>query len=228
MIIVPYHRPDTEEYIAVERGPSDNSGHPGRGDSGPEIKVDTTSQQADDDKGVNPIGFSGGIGWLRGENFVKILNLDISFGFSDSRSTWSEVYIGAGWAGVDNNSELDDAIHDGVILLNLGFNYKRKIFENTNWDTPYFICGAAYRNMFWEYENTITTTDGEWIHRENLGGLELKAGLGRNLIKANGKNFGIEVFPSVIYWLPQTNKGFENDVFDPFLMLNVRGVFSSW
>jgi hypothetical protein len=37
-----------------------------------------------------------------------------------------------------------------------------------------------------------------------------------------------EVMPAVIFWFPQTEEGFEDDVFDPFFMLKNQAVFSSW
>jgi len=40
--------------------------------------------------------------------------------------------------------------------------------------------------------------------------------------------FGIEFVPSVIFWDQQTSEGFSNDVFAPFLILNIRAVLLSW
>jgi hypothetical protein len=80
--------------------------------------------------------------------------------------------------------------------------------------------------MWWEYENEIYTSDGAVIRNDSLEGCELHAGLGVNLFESNGTQVAIEALPSVIYWLPQTTEGFDNDVFGPFYLLNIRVVLS--
>jgi hypothetical protein len=204
----------------VEEGPSD-----GNGDA-----RTSESPMHDPENGKNeiyPIGGSGGVGLLKSDDFSEMIYTDVSFGWLENDS-WLELYIGAAWAGVDHASELDASLDSGITLFNFGFDYKKKISANPKWDTPYFLFGAAYQWMSWGYENAITTADGDTIKDDSLDGLEIHAGFGKNLTKTNGSNFGIEVIPAVIFWSPQTKEGFENDVFDPFFMLKIQAVFSSW
>jgi hypothetical protein len=204
------------------QNPEDN-GEP----SLPEGPKPTQFEEEHENTGMGPFGLSAGVGLLKSDDFTEMISLDASIGISEKRSRL-EFYLGGAWAGVDHTSELNDSIDNGVSLINVGIDYKRKITAEPKWHSPYFIIGAAYKRMFWQYQNRITTTQGERISSDSLEGVEVYAGLGKNFFQISGNKIGIEVFPSVTCWLPQTTEGFDNDVFDPFFMLNLRAVFSTW
>ena len=172
------------------------------------------------------VGFSGGVGLIKGDNFYEMTNLNFFFGSYLDENTRMEFNVGGGWASVDRTNELDNSIDDGVFLISMGFDYKHLLFGRRHKNTPYLILGAAYKRMWWEYENEIYTSDGAVIWNDSLEGCELHAGLGLNLFESNGTQMAIEALPSVIYWLPQTTEGFDNDVFGPFYLLNIRAVLS--
>jgi hypothetical protein len=172
------------------------------------------------------VGFSGGVGLIKGDNFYEMTNLNIFFGDYLDENTRMEFNVGGAWASVDRTNELDNSIDDGVFLISIGLDYKHLLFGRRHKNTPYFILGAAYKRMWWEYENEIYTSDGAVIRNDSLEGCELHAGLGVNLFESNGTQVAIEALPSVIYWLPQTTEGFDNDVFGPFYLLNIRVVLS--
>lgn len=184
-------------------------------------------QEDQDETGINPFGFSGGVGFLKSDDFSEMFNLGLSAGTND-RNSRLELYLGGSWAGLDHTGELDASIDNGVFLYNIGFNYKRKVSDDPKWNTPYFLVGAAYQRMFWRYNNSLTTSGGDIITSDSLEGIEIHAGFGQNLLKVGGNNFGIEIVPAVIFWLPETTEGFDNDVFDPFVMIKVQAVFSNW
>ena len=203
----------------VERPPNEKIGT--------ELSEPNISNQEKEKIDINPFGVSGGVGLLKSDDFSEMLFLDLSFGFPENKS-WYEIYVGGAWAGIDQTSELDASIDNGILLFNVGFNYKHKLSSNPKWNTPYFLLGAAYKRMYWSYNNEITTTDGDIITSDILDGIEIHAGIGKSFFKTNGNKFGLEVVPAFIFWSSQTSEGFDNDVFDPFFMFKIQAVFSSW
>jgi hypothetical protein len=172
----------------------------------------------------SPFGIMGGVGIISSQDFSEMINLNITLG-GYHRDKGGCIYLGGSWAGVDRTSKMDNSINDGVFLINLGVDLKNSFFNNSKWHMPYFIYGGAYRHMFWTYENQISTSDGTIISSDSLSGIELHAGLGKSVLRTKGRRIGIEVVPSIIFWLWRTDNGFANDVFDPFIFLNMRAIF---
>ncbi|MEN8136188.1 MAG: hypothetical protein ABFS18_11735 [Thermodesulfobacteriota bacterium] len=172
------------------------------------------------------VGLSGGVGLMKGDNFYEMTNLNFFFGNYLDENTRMEFNVGGAWASVDRTNDLDNSIDDGVFLISLGVDYKHLLFGRRHKNSPYLILGAAYKQMWWEYENEIYTSDGAVIWNDSLEGCELHAGVGVNLFESNGTQMAIEALPSVIYWLSQTTEGFDNDVFGPFYLLNIRAALT--
>lgn len=167
-------------------------------------------------------GFSGGVGPMKSEDFDPMTRAGIFAGtYIGSHLRW-ELHIGGSWAPIQDTSELDKSLKDGVFLFNAGLDLKAFLASRKVFLTPYIIFGAAYNHMWWNYENPIITFDGETIHGDNLEGYEIHAGAGLQLAQTNHFQVGAEVVPSLIIWEGATGRGFENDVFDPFYLLMFR------
>jgi len=206
------------------------------GDDCPEAGNDSTDNYPPTDEAPLPdrisedndgfYGFSGGVGPMKSEDFAPITRMDIFVGtYIGKHSRW-ELHLGGSWAPINDTSELDKSLTDGVFLLNAGLDYKwfassRKVFL-----TPYVILGGAYNIMWWSYENPIITFDGEKISGDDVDGIEIHAGVGLQLAQTRQFQIGVEVVPSLIIWGPTTGQGFENDVFRDFSLIMFRGTLT--
>ncbi|MBF0225708.1 MAG: hypothetical protein HQK76_09665 [Desulfobacterales bacterium] len=167
------------------------------------------------------VGFSGGSGILKGEDFLNINYFNASFGTYYDDYKRFELFAGMAWAPIKETSELNNSIENGVIMFNAGLAFKIFTTPRHTFLGQYFILGADYTLMFWTYKNDIKV-DNDYISADNIEGIELFTGIGINFLQTNFFQIGGEILPSVIFWLPLTNEGFENDVFNPFLMIKFK------
>ena len=171
-------------------------------------------------------GFSGGTGIIKGEDFYEMTLVNIYHGTYINKRTRFEIFIGGAWAPIPETSELDKSLGDGVFMLNLGIDFKNFLTDHRKFLTPYIIYGAAYKIMYWRYENPVTMADGEAIYNDHMGGYEIHAGLGLRLAQTKRFQIGGEIVSAITLWESYTAEGFDNDVFGPFSTIMFRVTFS--
>ncbi len=187
-----------------------------------------TLQNADTEQEENlpaAVSISGGSGIFKGDDFYPMVHLDVSFGGYFSRKTRPELYLGLGFADIDESELLDNAIRGSVKFFTAGLRIKKYTTPLDQSVGHYFVGGLAYTAMSWRYENEIYV-DGDTVEHDGISGLEAFCGMGFHLAQTRRTQIGLEVLPTVIWWSSETDKGFDNDVFGDPLMLKVRLVVS--
>ncbi len=171
------------------------------------------------------LSIMGGTGLMKGETFYGLNHFNLSIGGYHSEHNRIDFSAGFGWAPVQKTSSLKKSLKGGVTLLNLGLDIKLFTTPTYTFLGQYFNFGIKYNYMFWSYKNSIiadtydengNVSGTEKISRDGLSGIEFFAGLGIHLIQTSAFQIGAEVSPGVIFWLGETTKGFENDVFSTF------------
>ncbi len=205
-------------------------------DRGPDMPdTETEGQKQEDEHGFwyteesdNDILYSltGGTGVIKGEDFYEHKHISISVGKYLSENQRLEFFGGIGWAPVQETSDLDNSIEDGIILFVGGINYKYFTTPRYTFLGQYFLLGIALNEMFWHYENPIIVENENRIRSDHITGLELIAGLGVHIAQTKYFQIGAEVLPNIILWDFSTNKGFSNDVFGPFGTIKFRVTFT--
>lgn len=192
------------------------------------VKEDSEKDTENDQKSENDsfFGFSGGLGLIKGNDFYEMTHVNIYIGNYINEQSRFELVLGGAWAPIQETSDLDKSLGDGVFILNLGVDYKFFATRRHTFLSPYLIIGAAYRVMYWRYENPVVTADGETIYRDYMEGYEIHAGLGLHLAQTKRFQVGGEIVPSAIFWEPTTSNGFDNDVFGPFYTMMFRVTFT--
>jgi len=183
------------------------------------------------------LSLSGGTGLLKQDEFYGLNHFDISIGTYFSQRGRVEILGGGGWAPIQETSYLGQSLKNSVQMLNIGLALKFYTTPRYTFLGQYFLFGLHYTIMRWEYNNPILADvydeygyviGTEEISVDFLDGIGLYGGIGLNLIQSAEFQLGGELSPGVIFWMPETHKGFENDVFDPFLyikfsiILNIR------
>lgn len=168
---------------------------------------------------------SAGSGFFKGDDFYPLAHMDLSMGAYFTKKTRPELYIGLGFADIDESELLDNAISGSVTFYSLGVRIKQYTTPLYHPVGHYFVGGLAYTSMNWKYNNEIFA-DGDTIQYDGIAGLEAFFGMGFHLAQTRNTQIGLEVLPTVIWWSDETNEGFDNDVFGDPLMLKLRLVFS--
>ncbi len=228
--------PKQEEY----HGPVFRPNTDDRENRMPDQIPDVPDPEPEDQKQEDELGFqyteasdkdvffslNGGTGIISGEEFYELKHFSFSFGkYSTENQRW-ELFGEIGWAPVQETSDLDKSIEDGIVLFTGGLNYKYFTTPRYTFLGQYFLLGIALNEMFWQYENPIIVEDDERIHSDHITGLELTAGVGVHIAQTKHFQIGAEVLPNIILWSFYTNEGFTNDVFGPFGSVKFRVTFT--
>ncbi|MBN2103412.1 hypothetical protein JW835_05150 [bacterium] len=167
------------------------------------------------------LSFSGGSGLLSGSDFYGYNHFNIAYGEKISRRSRIQGYAGYMWAPLQTTGHLHHSLKNGVLLLQLGGEYRYYTTPHYTFMGQYFIGGLSFQYMFWSYKNPILF-DGETIRSDSMSGLEIYAGAGINLMQTRYFQLGGEILPGVILWDEETREGFENDIFGAFWHVKFR------
>ncbi|MBM3326599.1 MAG: hypothetical protein FJY65_06425 [Calditrichaeota bacterium] len=127
-------------------------------------------------------------------------------------------------APLQETSRLNRSLTGGVGLFEIGGDAD---FFTTPYYTfmgHYFIVSLHYAYMGWSYRNAVRTEEGELIEGDALQGLDLGLGMGWNPMQMRYLHIGLEATTGIILWDTYTREGFENDVFKPFLYLQLSAM----
>jgi hypothetical protein len=157
---------------------------------------------------------------------------DFSLGLSGEifrRNYWS-LFLEAEYSPVQETSQLNASIENGVTILKVGFQWDIHTTGDYSFLGNYFLWGFDIDFMSWKYKNPIIAWDDygneETISEDWLQGLEIFTGIGFTIMNPYKIQLGAEVVPGIILWGWNTYEGFENDVFDPFLFIKLRLVLN--
>jgi hypothetical protein len=174
-----------------------------------------------------PAWFSirGGTGILKGKDFFGLNHFNLALGTFPVPQNRMEFNAGFAWAPIVQTSVLKQSLDGGVILLNLGLNYKWFSTPGHTFLGQYFSFGFKYNYMIWSYKNPILADYyDDWgnyegtdeISNDGLSGFEFYTGIGFHILQIKEFQIGSEISPGVIFWVWETAEGFENDVFSTF------------
>lgn len=181
----------------------------------------------------SPAWFSirGGTGTIKGKDYFGLNHFNLAIGGFYIQKHRFEFNAGFAWAPIQQTSTLKQSLDGGVTLLNLGLNYKWFTTPIYTFLGQYFSFGFKYNYMFWSYKNPILADyyddwgnkqGTEEISNDGLSGFEFYTGIGFHILQVKGFQIGTEVDPGVIFWVWETNEGFENDVFSTFWYLKFK------
>ena len=158
------------------------------------------------------------------DDFNGLNQFNFTLGGFLARRWRGEVVLGVGWMPMKKDSELRNSLKKNIIILSLGVAGKYYLTPQRTFLGSYLLAGLSYNHMFWEYKNAITAdvydeygnvTGTEQIHSDDIGGLDIYAGIGFNLAQSSRFQLGLEAAPGILLWGDRTRKGFDNDVFKP-------------
>lgn len=161
-------------------------------------------------------------GVIKGSDFYQTQFGNLYIGWYTTPRTRLELYLGGALASIRETSEFDRSLEGDASLINLGLDYKVYFTPRYTFLSFYIILGGSLQTMYWRYENPVTTANDEIISRDSMGGFELHGGLGMLIAQTGNFQIGGEILPSLSFWNGTTDKGFTNDVFDPFNSIMFR------
>ena len=173
-------------------------------------------------------GISSGCALVENDDFERMKTIQLVLGFMGEEKSAFEVMAGGSWASIKTVSALDQSIEDGVYIFQMEAAYKHFFHGSQKAEklSPYFKIGMGWQYMWWDYKNTVYTTDGEKIDFDTLSGFELFTGLGVNIPISHYFKMGLEVLPEATFWGEVTSEGFENDVFSPYFNVRIQAVIT--
>jgi|GEM_PF-4309936 len=150
----------------------------------------------------------------------------------------ADVSVSGGYAALRTTGKLYRSLEDRVMIYSAGFDINLfTTFQHTFFG-HYLFFGGDYCYMEWRYIHTISISPTEvtgnvtsWRHLpgDALHGGDIHIGVGVNFIQTKHVIVGTEVQTGVIFWGLTTQRGFENDVFDPWLYVRLGvGVKGKW
>lgn len=168
------------------------------------------------------LGLVVGNGLLKSKDFYRLSMVGVSYEelWAPSKRIRLDFNGRIAQAPIQQTSKLSESLDGGVTLLQGGFDVNYFTTPHYTFMGHYLFAGFQVTSMWWSYRNAITTTQGEVITGDQLGGLDVSLGMGWNPIQVKWFNIGLEAAPGVILWADETSKGFDNDVFpDLFYLL---------
>lgn len=170
-------------------------------------------------------GIAYGSGAMNNKDFYGLNSLTLSLEGFAGEKTRLDLKAGFSFAPIQQTSDLNESLSDGVVLLFAGFQYNRFTTPRYTFMGQYFFGGMNLALMVWSYKNPIFADEyddyGNVIYTEKitsdaLVGYDFHAGLGWNLAQTKIVNFGLELDLGITFWSWTTKEGFDNDVFESF------------
>jgi hypothetical protein len=162
------------------------------------------------------------------------------YGLSEFFLSWSflhkeDIVVSASLAFQDiplqKTSALNASLDGGLFLLGIAMDVRWYRTPDYTFIGHYLSGGVGLYGLFWEYRNELELphydsegyfTGYELVKHDVLGALDLHGGLGLDLGQIWSVNLEGELSPGFVFGLGRTMKGFDNDVFKPFLYAKLR------
>ncbi|HVU28627.1 MAG TPA: hypothetical protein VHG71_12940 [Verrucomicrobiae bacterium] len=116
---------------------------------------------------------------------------------------------------------LPDKATDNTWMLEGGIAYRYYFTPAHAFLSPYFSANISYQILTWDYRNSIIA-DGQNISGDSLSGVGGYMGIGAAIKRNSHLSFFGEVGLGGTVFFPQSNQGFDNDVFSNFGYFNVK------
>jgi hypothetical protein len=132
---------------------------------------------------------------------------------------------------LQKTSALNASLDGGLNLLGIALDFRWYRTPGYTFIGHYLSGGVGLYGLFWEYRNELELphydsegyfTGYELVKHDVLGALDLHGGLGLDLGQIWSVNLEGELSPGLVFGLGRTMKGFDNDVFKPFLYMKLR------
>lgn len=191
-----------------------DAGTTDRGSGEAEAADDATgSGSAEDTSFAGPVKLlaRGGNAWAAGPYFDPFLDAELLLGFRDG-NVEGLLFAGLKGAEAKSGSDLADSIDGGVLFLRAGLEVRYYPFPKRRFLSPYTLVQIGGIYMTWAYRNPLDAGT-ETIFNDAVGGLLLAAGAGVSVVDAGGFRLGVSCIPELHIFSPETENGFQNDVF---------------
>jgi hypothetical protein len=129
-------------------------------------------------------------------------------------------FLGGDVVGLKPGTLVDNAIENAG-MFELGVAYRRYFNPAHAFVSPYISANIAYQLLFWDYRNPVDV-DGEEIQSDVLEGVGGYVGCGIAFNRNKRLSFFGEAGVGGTAFLPQTVRGFDNDVFSNFGYFSVK------
>lgn len=153
----------------------------------------------------------GGNAWAAGPYFDPLLDAELLLGVRDG-SVEGFLFGGIKGMAAKPGSAVEDSLDGGVLMLRAGIEFRYYPFPKLRFFSPYALGQMGGIYMAWSYRNPLEAGP-ETIFGDAVGGLLLGAGLGVNAVDAGGFRLGVSCIPEFHLFSPETENGFQNDVF---------------
>ncbi len=207
-----------------EESPGEGSGDRSDGGRSEEESETRTEEDTDETEGgsaesagpAGPIylGGRGGNAWHSEPYFDSLYDAEILLGYAEEHVAFL-LYGGLKAVEAKKNSEISESIDEGVLFLRAGV--EARYYPIPEWQvlSPYVLAQLGGLYMYWSFKNPLDA-GAETITSDSVGGLAAGIGAGIDLIHLEGFHLGIACIPEAYLFTSETQKGFENDVFDSY------------
>jgi len=120
---------------------------------------------------------------------------------------------------------LPDRATDNVWMFELGLEYRRYMTPGHVFISPYLAVNASFQALNWDYRNPVYV-DGSSVQSDTLEGMGGYIGFGVAFNRNSHLSFFGEAGFGGTAFLPQTNQGFDNDVFSNYGYFMIRAGLS--
>jgi hypothetical protein len=160
------------------------------------------------------LGGRGGNAWHSEPYFDSLYDAEILLGYGEEHVAVM-LYGGLKAVKAKKNSELRESIEEGVLFLRAGV--EARYYPMYWWQvfSPYVLAQLGGVYMYWSFQNPLDA-GSETITSDSVGGLAAAVGAGVDLIHLEGFHLGVACIPEAYLFTSETQKGFENDVFDSY------------
>lgn len=133
------------------------------------------------------------------------------------------VYLRYYTVSMENNFEYSESINSNLSGLEAGVDLNLLVIRPLF--SPGFYVGAGHSVMKWKYIRPLLVDNpggsGYSIDSDAVQGMDLHMGINMNLGGSGKSNVSITFVPGMKIWFGATKEGFENNVFDHLMYLNL-------
>jgi hypothetical protein len=141
------------------------------------------------------------------------------------------VYLLVQHAPVQHTSRLKASLNGGVTIVGIVGDFRFYRTPLYTFIGHYLSAGIGVHALVWEYLHELQLpqyddndmfTGYERVTNDAILGFDLHAGMGFDIGQVWGAHLEGEVTPGLMLWSGKSTKGFNNDLFKPFLYLKAR------
>lgn len=168
------------------------------------------------------------MGSISSSDYYGFPGVKLGVNFQFDQTNMLQLGFGVNHTNVQKTNEFDNAVSNGLTMVDLSLAYKRATTPKYTFLGHYWLLGAGASNLSFSFANSLyDETTGEYISGDNLWGANLFFGTGFHLFNTAPIQIGAEITPGFYGWGSVTSKGFHNDYFHPmpYLKLAITAKF---